>query len=277
MRSRTLARGRDWSARDILCRAGPRDRPFEEQHDAMSVALVTEGTFQYRSKTGAALLAPGALLLGNAGDCFVCGHEHAVGDRCLAFNFAPDLIEETAASIRGVRRARFCVPALPPLPQTQSLAAQAEAARDADTPEALEALGLDLLAGTLAAQSAVPAASFVPSDRDLRRVTAIMRRIEAEADTPVALAALAADAGLSRFHFLRVFRRIVGMPPYQYLLRLRLHRAAVRLRTSIAPVLEIALGAGFDDLSTFNRRFRRLMGTTPTGFRSGAGRLRTRR
>ena len=56
--------------------------------------------------------------------------------------------------------------------------------------------------------------------------------------------------------------------PHQYLLHTRLHRAALALRQSDQPVSVIALDAGFEDLSTFNRRFRRVMGATPTAFRA---------
>jgi AraC-like DNA-binding protein len=52
-------------------------------------------------------------------------------------------------------------------------------------------------------------------------------------------------------------------------LRTRLQNAAVQLRRSTQPVLDIALEAGFADLSTFNRRFRSIMGMTPTAYRRG--------
>ena len=58
------------------------------------------------------------------------------------------------------------------------------------------------------------------------------------------------------------------MTPYQYVLRTRLHRAAVRLRTTSEPVSAIALDAGFADLSTFNRRFRKVMGVNPSAYRA---------
>ncbi|KUL97079.1 hypothetical protein DK26_03940 [Bosea sp. WAO] len=54
---------------------------------------------------------------------------------------------------------------------------------------------------------------------------------------------------------------------HQYLLRTRLHRAAVALRRSDLPVAEIAFDCGFGDLSTFNRRFKRVMGASPTAYR----------
>jgi AraC-like DNA-binding protein len=72
---------------------------------------------------------------------------------------------------------------------------------------------------------------------------------------------------MSRYHFLRTFRQIVGLTPHQYILRTRLHTAATELRRSGRPILEIALDAGFADLSTFNRRFRATMGAAPSRYR----------
>jgi AraC-like DNA-binding protein len=62
------------------------------------------------------------------------------------------------------------------------------------------------------------------------------------------------------------------MTPHQFVLRTRLHRAAVQLHRSNEGVSDIALANGFNDLSTFNRRFRRLTGKTPTAYRAAAAR-----
>lgn len=62
------------------------------------------------------------------------------------------------------------------------------------------------------------------------------------------------------------------MTPHQFVLRTRLHRAAVRLRRSDESVSAIAFDVGFNDLSTFNRRFRRLMGASPSAYRNRGGR-----
>lgn len=72
---------------------------------------------------------------------------------------------------------------------------------------------------------------------------------------------------MSRYHFLRTFRRLVGMTPHQYVLRTRMNLAAVRLRLSDESVSAIAFAAGFSDLSTFNHRFRTLMGVNPSRYR----------
>jgi len=263
-----LASGAGWRVHDVVCTAGPHDRPFEEQHgSALCIAPVTQGTFQYRTRQGAAVLAPAAVLLGNPGDCFECGHEHGVGDRCLSFHFEPALLEAIVAAVPGVRRLTFAVPRLPPLAALLPLLAAAEAARDAGDRAALEEVALQLAAAVAATLADAPVAPR-PSARDERRVSAALRRIEAAADAPLGLAEMADEAATSPYHFLRVFTALVGMTPHQYLLHTRLRRAAVRLRASDAPIAAIAYDAGFNDLSTFNRRFRRVTGRSPGAYRA---------
>jgi AraC family transcriptional regulator len=273
--SRLLASGPGWGVSDIVCSAGPRDRPFEERHDAVCIAAVTQGSFQYRSTLGAAVLAPGAVLLGNAGTCFECGHEHGGGDRCLSFHFTPDHLESIVAAVPGARRTAFAVPRLPPLPSLMPLLAAAEAARDDGNGAEFEELALRLagvVAGTLVGAGKSSARS--PSARDARRVTDALRRIEAEAEEPLALADLARAAAMSPYHFLRTFWLVVGMTPHQFVLRTRLHRAAVRLRRSDETISAIAFDLGFNDLSTFNRRFRRVTGLSPSAYRAASFRGR---
>jgi AraC-like DNA-binding protein len=267
-----LASGPGWKVSDVVCTAGPQDRPFEERHDGASIAAVMRGTFQYRSTLGAAVLVPGAVLLGNAGQCFECGHEHGAGDRCLAFHFAPDHLEAIVAAVPGARQATFAAPSLPPLSLLMELFAAAEAARDDGDSAALEELALRLAAAVLGVLAGTGGSARQPSRRDERRVAEALRRIEAEAHETLTLADLARAAATSPYHFLRVFRQVVGMTPHQYVLRTRLHRAAVRLRRSDEAVSAIAFDAGFNDLSTFNRRFRRLMGASPSAYRAQASR-----
>jgi AraC-like DNA-binding protein len=263
----SLASGPGWQVHDVVCNSGPGDMPFEEQHEAACIAVVTEGTFRYRTRAGAAVLVPGALLLGNMGACYECGHEHGTGDRCLSFHFMPEYLETLNSGTPGTQFARFSQPRLPPLPQLMALVAEAEAARDTRDLESLEELAVRLVGAAAAVLDDTVSVSRHYTSRDERRITDALRRIEAEAHEPISLASLAQDAGISPFHFLRTFRHVTGLSPHQYVLRTRLHRAAVRLRRTSEPVSVIALDVGFNDLSTFNRRFRRLMGMSPGAFR----------
>ena len=267
--AKLLASGPGWRVHDLICRAGVHDRPFEEQHGDYCIAAVTDGTFRYSATQGTAVLAPGSMLLGNAGSCFECGHEHAAGDRCLSFHYSPEFLEEVVAETPGTRKTGFAAPNLPPLRRFARLLAEAEIARDDGDAGALGEIALRL-AGGVASTLAGTAADQPrqPNRFDQRRISEAVRRIELAAHEPLALADLASETATSPFHFLRSFRRMTGMTPHQYVLRTRLHRAAVRLRLSDEPISAIVFDAGFNDLSTFNRRFRRVMGVTPGAFRA---------
>jgi AraC-like DNA-binding protein len=267
-----LASGPGWRVSDFICDSGPHDRRFEEQHQAMSIALVSAGTFQYRTRHGTALLAPGSILLGNDGQCFECGHEHATGDRCLSFRYDPAHLEEIAADIAGARRGDFNASHLPPLTALAPLAAAAEAARDEADGAALEEMSLRLAGAVMTTLAGGKRTARRVSTADERRVTGALRRIEAATrdghNAALSVRCLARDAGMSAYHFLRVFRQVAGTTPHQFVLRMRLHRAALRLRRSSEAISAIAFDCGFGDLSTFNHRFRRIMGVSPGEYRA---------
>ena len=174
--SHVLASGSGWRISDVVCHAGPHDRPFEECHDAICIAAVMSGTFQYRSALGSAVLAPGTILLGNAGTCFECGHEHGVGDRCLALHLTPDYVEAIAAAVPGAR-VEFTVPRLPPFPQLIPIIAAAESAREERDGAELEELAMRLTGAALSALAVGKGAGRAPSARDERRVSRTLRRI----------------------------------------------------------------------------------------------------
>lgn len=257
---------------DVVCTSGPHDTPFEEAHSMTSIAIVLSGTFSYRSDYGRELMTPGSLLIGNSRRCFTCGHDHGEGDRCLAFMFDDALFERIAAD-SGVRRTQMGGLRVPFLRSTAPLIARAKASlRD---PGVLEEVGVDLAQTALRIHEPARAPKF--TTRDERRVTEVVRHIEGTFDQPHALLDLAQRAGLSPFHFLRVFRKIAGVSPHQMVLRLRLNAAALKLRTTPEPVTDIAYSVGFEDLSNFIRTFRTEFGSAPSNYRAGQGSARSTR
>ena len=79
----------------------------------------------------------------------------------------------------------------------------------------------------------------------------------------VSLMSLAQQAHVSPFHFARLFRRTVGVPPHQFVLQLRLQRSLSLMKMRTLSLAQIAVECGFHDQPHFTRTFRRVLGTTP--------------
>lgn len=90
----------------------------------------------------------------------------------------------------------------------------------------------------------------------------------------ISLDQLAAVAAMSRYHYLRVFKRQTGLTPHSYLRNVLMDQAALHLRTTDASISEIALRLGFASPGHFSDAFKRRYGVTPSAFRSGQQRNR---
>ncbi|MEM7038072.1 MAG: AraC family transcriptional regulator [Bacteroidota bacterium] len=104
-----------------------------------------------------------------------------------------------------------------------------------------------------------------------RRLTFARDYIHSHYSEELHLDELAANACMSRFHFLRLFKLAYGQTPYQYLKALRLQKAKEWLRATRAPVGEIALRLGYQNISSFSRVFQKGEGVSPVQFRALIG------
>ena len=115
--------------------------------------------------------------------------------------------------------------------------------------------------------------------RDTRRLTATaiftlpaLRRARDLMDLgyaePLDLERLASEAGYSKYHFVRAFRSAYGETPVAYLTRRRVERAKSLLRNANLSVTEICFLVGFQSLGSFSALFKRLVGQTPSAYRS---------
>ena len=267
MSTKRIGIGDGWQAYDCLCRAGPHDRPSAEQQADVSVAMVVSGTFTFRSTHGSALLTPGTLLLINARVEFECRHEHAVGDRCISFHYTPSFLGSVAAALPA-SRIDFTRHRVPMLPELVSLFAEVTGLAWQPHPLRLEEIAVTLAVVSLQKSADQEYGAPRCVAEDVGRSTAVVEFIEKHYAQPMSLSRLAAHCGLSRFHLLRIFRRAVGVTPYQYLIRTRVVEAAHRLWSTRTNVSEIALESGFNDLSEFVRRFRRHFGVSPKQYRA---------
>jgi AraC-like DNA-binding protein len=263
MRAVTLLDGGPLAVVDCRCGAGPHDVPFVEQHESFTLAYVRRGSFGCRTLGRSFELVAGSMFVGCPGLEYMCTHEHhAGGDECLSLHLEPELAHELCGTAAAWR-----VGAMAPLSELMVLAELMQAAADGATDIGLDEAGLMLAArfGQTACDRHRNGTELRACDR--RRATEAALWIDASSHEPIVLADAAAAAGLSPFHFLRVFAGVVGVTPHQYLVRSRLRRAARLLCDDERTVTEVALDVGFGDLSNFVRTFRRAAGVSPRGFR----------
>ncbi len=263
--TRLIAAGNGWTIHDVVCRAGPADRAFEEAHSQSGVAIVMKGTFQYRTSTGRELMTPGSLLLGNAGDSFACGHEHGVGDRCISFHYSHEFEQQTRIE---PKQQRFRLPRIPAIRTLSPLVTRAAMLLDSSTDRAMfEEVAFEVFDRAAHLQHGHTARERTPDPSALARVTRVLRAIESEPQAPHGLSDMARNARLSPYHFLRCFKDLTGTTPRQYLLRTRLRRAAIRLREESTRIIDIAFDCGFGDVSNFNHAFRAEYSKSPRSYR----------
>jgi len=249
---------------DYRCEAKPGDTPFVEWHDAFTVSYVRTGSFGYRFRGDRFELVAGSLLVGYPGDEYICTHDHVGGDRCLSFSFDPSLVDELG------RTAAWRVGYVAPRPDLMVLGELGQSAADGRTGIGVDEVGLMLAERFVDAISGHTRPSRTPSACDRRRAVEAALWLDAHSGEPVGLDAAAREAGLSSFHFLRVFSAVVGVTPHQYLVRSRLRHAARLLADEDRAVTDIAFDVGFADLSNFVRTFHRAAGVSPRGFRHAA-------
>lgn len=102
----------------------------------------------------------------------------------------------------------------------------------------------------------------------LRRLYRATDYIHATYQANLSLHDLASVSALSRFHFLREFKRAFGISPHQYVMDLRISRAKDLLRTTSMEVHAVGRSVGFDTASSFSRQFRNQVGVYPTTWRA---------
>lgn len=266
MLTATLLRSGPTKVLDCRCTAGPRDRPFTEVHDSFSVSYVRRGSFGYHSRGRSFELVAGSVLIGCLGEEFVCTHDHhAGGDECLSFHLAPELVADLGDSPRAWR-----VGAIPPMAELAVLGELAQASAEGRSGLGLDEAGLRLAARFVEIVSGREHRRARGQARDRRRAVEAALWLDAHSHEELDLERTAATAGLSPFHFLRLFTAVLGVTPHQYLVRSRLRKAAHLLAEEERSITDIAFEVGFGDLSNFVRTFHRAAGVSPRGFRQAA-------
>lgn len=130
-----------------------------------------------------------------------------------------------------------------------------------------EALSLALTLHLLAAYSSKAGKPIIPKGKlSSIQLKMVIDLAQSQLGQGLSLDELASILNMSPFHFTRLFKNTTGVPPYQFILRLRLERAKRLIAMRQLSLMEIAQTVGFFDQSHFTNTFRRAFGMTPKAF-----------
>ena len=227
-------------------------------HDQFGIGLIERGAQKSASGRGLVEAGPGDLITVNPGEVHDGKPFDASGRRWRMLYVEPARLIEAAADVTPGPVFEFHAPVI----RDSWLAARWRALFEVSTTDR-DALHAET------AMLALVARLLRPADRSSAAIdTGVNRARECLDDdpaTPRSLAELAADAGLSRYQFLRAFTRLTGLPPHAYLLQRRAQRARQLIRAGL-PLADAAAASGFSDQSHMTRCFVRHFGLTPGAF-----------
>lgn len=266
MQIRPLLERESLSVIEYRCSMGPDDTPFVEQHRCHSLSYIRNGSFGYGTRGQSHELVAGSVMVGHAGDEYVCSHAHHVcGDECLSFQLSPVLADELGVTKRALR-----VGCVAPRPELMVYGELAQAAGQGNNDIGIDEAALLFVGKFVQTISGTTQYQTSTTTRDRQRAVQSALWIDAHADRAIDLDTTAKAAGVSSFHFLRLFSNVLGVTPHQYLVRSRLRHAARLLADDTRSITNIALDVGFGDLSNFVRTFHRAAGVSPRRFRAVA-------
>ncbi len=170
----------------------------------------------------------------------------------------------------GDRAEVWRVGATPPLPELMVLGELAQAVAEGRSDLGLDEIGHVFAGRFVEIVSGKPEKPVSAAARDRRRAVETALWIDAHSHQPVDLEHAASQADISPFHFLRLFSRVLGVTPHQYLVRSRLRHAARLLADDERAITDVAYDVGFGDLSNFVRTFHRAAGISPLRFRQAS-------
>jgi AraC family transcriptional regulator len=275
--SETLFSGQLVRIADFTCRARQSPCGAEEYASSHHLVFTRSGVFVKHAGRRQVVAEPAHVLFFNRHEPFRVSHPASRGDDCTIVAFAGEALTEALDAYEPGVGERPDAPfslshALLP---AQGLVAYRKLRRDVrtravDTLEVEErALGvLHLILREAYGAREVHWHQRANTARTRRELAESARLLLAtRPSTSASLAALARAVNSSPFHLSRVFRREVGVPIHQYVIRLRLARALESLAESSVSLSGLALAVGFANHSHFTAMFTRTFGMSPSAFR----------
>ena len=244
MQVTAIHRNTYFAVENFACDAKPGDKSYPEMHRIHALCFVKRGTFGCRTLGKSHELVPGSVFVARPGQEYMATHDHhECGDECLSVRLSPQLAE-TLNMGKAWDYAK-----LPPTPELMIAGELMRAAAEGKTDMGADEAALHFIHEIAKVAAEKPPATPKGTARDRRRAVEAALWLDENHVDDVDLEKTAMQAGLSPFHFLRIFAGTLGVTPHQYLVRTRLRHAARLLGTSDRAVTDIALDVGFADLS----------------------------
>ena len=237
--------------------------PESERTEQTVVTFVERGAFELMEDLRWWVFSPGDVLVSSPGLQRRYSHfESCPEDVCLSVSFAPEIVEDALGKLP-----RNTLPPKVPAGIASNFASR----------WIIEALHsgshLDIESAAFHCATVLGPHRWERPFRlsgagaHIRKIRRACASMAVRPEENHSLTSLAAESGLSPFYFARLFSELVGEPPHQYLLKVRLRRAAKLLRLG-ALVTEAALKSGFPDVNHFSKTFHRRFGTPPSRYTS---------
>src|SRR5262245_23363740 len=189
----------------------------------------------------------------------------------LQLYLPPATLERVAAEADNAKLSEILERTAHPDPTTSRLLMSAADVLEGNGPldtlfrqQITELVATRLLAAHTGSSTTFQPAAGGLSPKALRRA---IERLRSDSDMDVSLAALACDAGLSRFHFSRAFKESTGLSPHAWLRQHQLEQAMNMLRDTDDSIVSIAAALGYSSQPAFAAAFRKLTGETPSDWR----------
>ena len=253
---------------DLMHAAYLHQRFSRHSHDRFAVGVIEDGALGFRYRGENLVAVPGAINLANPGEAHT-GHAAGDGGWTYRMFYLETALLQLAADEMAGRPVPF------PFFQAGVIHDPSLARTIADLHRTLERADASLLEKQtrllamlirLIARHADAPPSMPPAVRGREGVRRAISFLEENLDEDLCVEKLAAVAGMSPWHFIRVFAAEAGLPPHTYLIQTRVRRAQ-RLLARGQSLSDAALAAGFSDQSHLTRHFKRIAGVTPGQYR----------
>jgi len=240
----------------------PHHDPREETSTSVALSFVLQGSFSIRSGARRFDVTPRTVFATRPGLAYRTYHaEDRPTDICLSIEYAPEFFSDGSSGVAPAE------PVFALTNRTAYLKWRLERAVDQDRDEgAFEEIAADLLIGVGVAESG----TRLFGERSLawyaERIEHARVLLATSSREEHSLRSLSRSVGMSPFHFARLFRSLVGVPPGRYLLFTRLDQAYRLLRENHS-VTDACFDCGFRNLSYFVRAFRKRYRILPSAIR----------